>query len=84
MDADAEKRFLTAEQDVERHSAELKKELSLNNLVLTQILYIVGLGWIGTAAKLGGPHLFFWMAAVVLFLHSFRAGGGSPEPRNAA
>src|SRR5438132_1405360 len=67
MDVDAEKQFLAAELDVERHSAELKKELSLINLVLTQILYIVGMGWIGTAAKLGASHLFFWMAAVVLF-----------------
>jgi amino acid transporter len=59
--------FLAGERDVELHSAELKKELSLPNLVFTQVLSIMGLSWIGTAGKLGGSHLSFWMAAVILF-----------------
>ncbi len=59
--------FLAGEQAVERHSEELKKELSLPNLVFTQVLSIVGLSWIGTAARLGGAHLAFWMAAIALF-----------------
>ena len=37
------------------------------DLVLTQILFIIGLGWIGTAAKLGSSHVVFWLLAVVLF-----------------
>src|SRR5882757_11358459 len=56
-----------AEQKVEDRSAPLKKELGLRDLVLTQILFIVGSGWVGTAAKLGQSHLFFWLLAILLF-----------------
>jgi len=45
----------------------LKRELGLWDLVFTQILFIVGLGWVGTAAKLGSSHVTFWLLAVVLF-----------------
>jgi amino acid transporter len=65
-DATAELR--TAEQSVEAHSAVFKKELGLADLVLTQILYIVGLSWVGTAAaKLGPSHITFWLLAILLF-----------------
>ena len=67
LDAVEDPRFLAGELDVELHSAELKKELSLPNLVFTQVLAILGLSWIGTAGKLGASHLFFWMAAIVFF-----------------
>src|SRR5580693_8278215 len=60
-------RVLAGELDVELHSAELKKELSLPNLVFTQVLAILGLAWIGTAGKLGSSHFFFWMAAIAFF-----------------
>jgi glutamate:GABA antiporter len=60
-------RFLAGELEVELHSAELRKELSLPNLVLTQVLAILGLAWIGSAGKLGSSHLVFWIAAIVLF-----------------
>jgi glutamate:GABA antiporter len=56
-----------AEQNVEAHSASLKKPLGLFDLVLTQILFVVGSSWVGTAAKLGQSHLFFWLLAIVLF-----------------
>jgi amino acid transporter len=56
-----------AEQDVEAHSASLKKPLGLGDLVLTQILFVVGSSWVGTAAKLGPSHLFFWLLAILLF-----------------
>ena len=56
-----------AEQDVEAHSASLKKPLGLRDLVLTQILFVVGSSWVGTAAKLGSSHLFFWLLAILLF-----------------
>ncbi|HEY7496922.1 MAG TPA: APC family permease [Vicinamibacterales bacterium] len=49
------------------HSSEFKKELGLRDLVLTQVLFIVGLGWIGTAARLGPSHVVFWFLAIVLF-----------------
>src|SRR5438309_11167605 len=56
-----------AEQNVEAHSASLKKPLGLWDLVLTQILFVVGSSWVGTAAKLGSSHLFFWLLAILLF-----------------
>src|ERR1035437_4050175 len=45
----------------------LKRELGLWDLVFTQILFIVGLGWVGVAAKLGSSHVAFWLLAVLLF-----------------
>src|ERR1043165_4854298 len=56
-----------AERHVEKQSAALKKPLGLGDLVLTQILFVVGSSWVGTAAKLGQAHLFFWLLAIVLF-----------------
>src|SRR5689334_19866052 len=56
-----------AEHDVEQQSAGLKKPLGLGDLVLTQILFVVGSAWVGTAAKLGQSHLFFWLLAILLF-----------------
>src|SRR5438270_5268423 len=56
-----------AERDVEEHSVALTKPLGLRDLVLTQILFVVGSSWVGTAAKLGPSHLFFWLLAILLF-----------------
>lgn len=56
-----------AEASVEAHSASLRKELGVRDLALTQILFIVGLAWIGVAGKLGPSHVVFWLLAVVLF-----------------
>jgi glutamate:GABA antiporter len=56
-----------AEARVEAQSASLKKELGVRDLALTQILFIVGLTWIGVAGKLGPSHLVFWLLALVLF-----------------
>lgn len=56
-----------AEARVEAHSASLKKELGVRDLVLTQILFIVGLTWIGVAGTLGSSHVVFWVLALVLF-----------------
>ena len=53
--------------EVERRSEGLRKELSLPNLVLTLVLYIAGLGWIGAAAKLGSAHVWFWIPAAFVF-----------------
>lgn len=56
-----------AEREVEGHSVALKKPLGLRDLVLTQIVFVVGSSWVGTAAKLGQSHLFFWLLAIVFF-----------------
>ena len=56
-----------AEQKVETRSESLKKPLGLFDLVLTQILFVVGSSWVGAAAKLGQAHLFFWLLAILLF-----------------
>ena len=66
-DPTAAEEFRSAEQSVEAHSAVFKKELGLFDLVLTQILFIVGLGWVGTAAKLGPSHVVLWLLAIFLF-----------------
>ena len=54
------------EAKVEAHSAALKKELGVRDLALTQILFIIGLTWIGVAGKLGPSHVVMWLLAVVL------------------
>jgi len=56
-----------AEARVEAHSASLKKVLGVRDLALTQILFIVGLTWIGVAGKLGPSHVVMWSLALVLF-----------------
>ncbi|MDQ6612501.1 MAG: APC family permease [Gemmatimonadota bacterium] len=60
-------RLEEGEAQVEAHSASLKKELGVRDLTLTQILFIVGLTWIGVAGKLGSSHVIFWLLALVLF-----------------
>ncbi len=45
----------------------LGRELGLGDLVLAQILCVVGSAWVGVAAKLGRAHLVFWLAAMLLF-----------------
>jgi len=66
-DASATTDLAQAEAAVEAHSASLKKELGVGDLVLTQILFIVGLTWIGVAGKLGPSHVVLWLLAIVLF-----------------
>ena len=41
---------------------------SLRDLILIQIMFVVGSGWVGTAAKLGTAHLAFWLAAAAFYL----------------
>jgi len=47
--------------------AALRRELGLADLVLAQVLCVVGSSWVGIAAKLGRAHLVFWLAAMALF-----------------
>jgi len=65
--SEREQQFLKAEHLVDLHSAELKKELRLGDLVLSQVLYITGLMWLGTAGKVGSSHVMYWIPAVLLF-----------------
>ena len=57
----------TLERQVERRSAVLKKELGLFDLVLTQIVFVVGTIWVGWAAKLGDHQMVFWLLAILTF-----------------
>jgi len=52
---------------VEQESSHLRKELGLTDLVLTQIMYVVGLSWVGVAGKLGTAQIPFWLGAMALF-----------------
>ena len=54
-------------RDVQARSADLLKELSIADLAFAQILFIVGLQWVGVAAKLGPSHVIFWLIAIALF-----------------
>ena len=45
----------------------LKKELRLRDLVQMQILLVVGVTWIGIAARQGGTHVLYWIAAILTF-----------------
>ena len=53
--------------EVEARSAGLRKELGLIDLVLMQILYVVGSAWVGTAAKIGSAHTAFWLLAIATY-----------------
>src|SRR5256885_12547313 len=59
--------FQREEERVEQRSAVFKKELGLTDLALTQILFIVGLPWVGVAAKQGPSHVVLWLLAMVFF-----------------
>lgn len=58
---------LDLEQDVVQRSAVFKKELGLFDLVLTQVVFVVGTIWVGWAAKLGSDQNVFWLLAILLF-----------------
>src|SRR5712692_3444231 len=57
----------TIEREVEARSTALKKELGLKDLVLTQVVFVVGTVWVGFAAKLGNSQMAFWLIAIVTF-----------------
>ena len=46
---------------------ELRRELGLADLVLMQVVFVVGSGWVGTAAKLGPSQLVFWLVAIATY-----------------
>ena len=55
------------ERDVEARSAIFKKELGLFDLVLTQVVFVVGTFWVGWAARLGHEQNVFWILAILTF-----------------
>jgi len=55
------------EAAVAAHSGEFRKELGLRDLLFAQVVNIVGLGWVGVAAKLGPAQVTFWVLAIALF-----------------
>src|ERR1039458_2372076 len=57
----------TARAEVHAHSAELRKELGLFDLVMAQGLLVIVLDFFGTAAKAGSAHVVFWLIAFVSF-----------------
>jgi len=67
IDTETQQQFVAAEHDVERRSGELRKELRLGDLILAQLIYIVGPQFLGTAGKLGPAQFIYWIPAVFLF-----------------
>src|SRR5437870_5275102 len=57
----------TIGREVEARSTSLKKELGLRDLVLTQVVFVVGTVWVGFAAKLGQSQMAFWLIAIATF-----------------
>ena len=45
----------------------LRRTLNTFDLVLAQVLIVVGLNWFGPAAKLGALHPLYWLLAILLF-----------------
>jgi glutamate:GABA antiporter len=56
-----------ATSTAESEEARLPKQLGLGDLVLAQILCVVGSSWVGVAAKLGRSHVVFWVVSMLLF-----------------
>jgi amino acid transporter len=53
---------------VERiQESNLRRELGLRDLVLAQVLCVVGSSWVGIAGKVGRAHVVFWLGAMLLF-----------------
>jgi glutamate:GABA antiporter len=65
LDTVRESRPATA--SIDDRSAALRKDLGLVDLTLTQVLFIVGLPWVGVAAKQGPAHVVLWLAAIAFF-----------------
>src|SRR6476659_11370762 len=64
---DSSQTVAAVERDVEARSAVFKKELGLFDLVLTQVVFVVGTFWVGWAARLGHEQNLFWILAIITF-----------------
>jgi amino acid transporter len=56
----------TSVREAEQAQHSLKRELKLGDLVLMQVLLILGFSWIGSAAEQGATHAFLWVAGILL------------------
>ena len=63
----SDKPSLKPAEAVQSHSAALRKELGLFDLVLAQLLIIIVADYMGTAVKAGTSHVFFWVLAIAFF-----------------
>ncbi|HEY6348160.1 MAG TPA: APC family permease [Candidatus Angelobacter sp.] len=59
--------LLTVPDTASIEQAGLRKELGLGDLVMAQVLCVVGSTWVGIAAKLGRAHVAFWLGAMLLY-----------------
>jgi amino acid transporter len=57
----------TAESHLQPQSAVLRRELSLADLALAQILIVIVPEFFGTAVKAGPSHVVLWLLAILLF-----------------
>jgi len=55
----------SAAASAQASSHAMKRELGLRDLVPMQILLVVGITWAGNAAKVGGTHVWYWLAAIL-------------------
>ncbi len=51
----------------DNHTSALHRQLRLRDLVLTQVLCVVGSSWVGVAAGLGRAQAVTWFAAMLIF-----------------
>src|SRR5947209_2355050 len=58
---------MTVASPASQQQAKLRKELGLKDLVLAQVLCVVGSTWVGVAAKLGKADVAFWLGAMLLY-----------------
>jgi glutamate:GABA antiporter len=56
-----------AEAQVQAHSAVLRRELGIGDLVLAQVLVVIVPEFFGTAVKAGTSHVALWLLAILLF-----------------
>ena len=59
--------LLKAEADVQSHSAVLRRELGISDLILLQILIVMVPEFYGTAVKAGPSQVVLWLVAIILF-----------------
>jgi len=57
----------SAEAAVQAHSADLRRELGIRDLILAQILIVIVPEFYGTAVKAGSAHVALWLLAILLF-----------------
>jgi len=57
----------SAEAEAQAHSAVLRRELGIVDLILAQIIIIIVPEFFGTAVKAGSAHVVLWLLAIILF-----------------